>query len=147
MQYTSGIGLRRSELPGDDGGEGIGWQKSLKEVCDGCAIQFSKHQPGSAAVNNGTQTTESPVPRSGRGMSVLKVPRTQAHPQPSTLKVRHQLNQPGLRFLLNHGGSFNGPDGSLGFILRGLGEGVDVIENIGGSGNAERFSASKMGMS
>ncbi len=78
-------------------------------------------------------------------MSVLKVPRTQAHLQPSAIKIRHQLNQPGLRFLLDHGSSFNGADGGLGFILRGFGERVDVIENIGGFGDTERFSASKVG--
>lgn len=73
--------------------------------------------------------------------NTLEVPRAQTHSHPSALKVRDQFVQPRLGLLLQHGGRLDGADGGLGFVLRGLRQGMDVVEDVGGFADAEHFSA------
>lgn len=63
---------------------------------------------------------------------VLEVPGTQAHAHASVLEVCNQLIQARLRFLFYHCRCFDGADGGLGLLLGGMGEGVNVVEDVGG---------------
>lgn len=71
---------------------------------------------------------------------ILEIPRAQPHPDPLFFQIRNQLIQPRLSLLLHHGRPFDGADGRLGFVLRGLGQRVQVVEDIGGFGDAERLA-------
>ena len=55
----------------------------------------------------------------------------------SAFQVLDQLHQPRLRFLVDHGFRFDGPDRGLRFRLRRFGQRVDVIEDVGGFGDVE----------
>ena len=63
---------------------------------------------------------------------LLEIPRTQTHTYASALEVGDQFVEAGLGLLFDHGGGFDGPDGGLGFFLGRVGEGVDVVEDVGG---------------
>lgn len=62
---------------------------------------------------------------------LLEIPRAQPHPHLSAFQIRDQFIQTRLRLLLDHGGTFDAADRRLGFVLCGLREGVDVVEDIG----------------
>ena len=62
---------------------------------------------------------------------LLKIPRTQAHSHTSTLLIRNQFVEPGLGFLFSLSCWFDGADRGLGLLLRGVGQGVDVVEDVG----------------
>ena len=63
-------------------------------------------------------------------MILLEISRTQPHLYASTLQVGNQFIQAGLGFLFYHCCGFDGSDGGLGLFLSGVGEGVDVIEDV-----------------
>ena len=54
------------------------------------------------------------------------------------LEVGHEFEQAGLRCLHGHGGALDGDDfGHGGVLLGGGGQGPDVLEDVGGFGDAE----------
>ena len=61
---------------------------------------------------------------------ILKIPRTQAHPHPSTFEIGNQFVQAGLGFLFHHCGCFDGADGGLGLLLSGVRERMYVVEDV-----------------
>lgn len=73
--------------------------------------------------------------------NLLEIPRTQTHADASTLEVGDQFVEARLGLLVDHGGGFDGADGGLGLFLGGVGERVDVVEDVGGFVDGEGGSA------
>lgn len=77
-----------------------------------------------------------------RGPNVLEIPGANAHPDPLSFQVRHQLLQAGLRLLHQHSCGFNGADLGHGIELLFGREGVDVLEDVGFGRDGEGLSVS-----
>ena len=145
MQYAGGMGFRRAEVPGYDGAEDLAVEEGREEVVH----RRTAIRPPAQSVSPVPLLSPSPsrsFPFRSKNVITyphsLEVPRTDPLPHPPPLQIPHQLQQACLRFLRLHRGCFDGADGGHGcFLRRGRGERVDVVEDVGGFGDAERGSA------
>lgn len=67
----------------------------------------------------------------------FEVPRTDALGYILGFQVGHQGHEAGLRFLVHHGCALDGADLFEGFFAFGGGQGVAVVEDVGGFGDVE----------
>ena len=123
--------LRRSEFPRDDGRERLAGKERLQEVRYGATVLRRANFQQRSAKEGWKEGRKGFKKEYLELEHLLEIPRTQRHPHASAFEVGDQLVEARLGLLIPHGGGFDGADGGLGLLLGGLGERVDVVEDVG----------------
>lgn len=142
VQDAGWIGLRRAKGARYHRAELALGHELLQEMCDGHSLEQNNPPRGERdGVTWRRRALGEVFECKGRGGCSLKVSGADAFPNAFGLEIEHQRLQPRLRLLHHHGSPLDGADLIHGlFLLPLFGQGVDVVEDVGALGNAQRGS-------